>query len=302
MCGGGGAGGSGTQKFEWNENIAPFWQGTLDLGNALRQRPYQQYTGQRIAFQNQDQQDAMGAIRRFAHDSGSPTTKAADGSTYQTLTGNFLKGANQNPYTALRNQYGSMDSPYFKAQKKEGMQDIVDAYQQGTSAETTRQMNMAGVLGGDAHLKAVANNQAGLGKTLARYGADRDAEQYNRSAGIEETFLGRGNQNFENERGRMMQAIPLGNQQQQLALDRYKSLLGVGDMERQYQQEFLNQNFNDWQEQQGYEFKMADWFSGLLGRAQGGMSPNMTYTTPGYQSSPFSQFLGGGLAAYGLSR
>lgn len=301
MCGGGGGQNAGTQKFEWNENIAPFWQGTLELGNALRQRPFQQYQGQKIAFKNQDQQDAMGAIRRFAHDSGSPTTKAADGSTYQTLTGHFLNGPGANPYAGEENKFAG-SNPYFNQVVDIGQKKIVDKYLQGTSADTTRMFNLAGAFGGDAHTKAIANNHSALAEQLGNYTAGMQNDQYQRSAGLEENRLGRASGAFEGERGRMMGAIPLGSDQQRLALERYKSLLGVGDMDRAYEQEFMNQNYQDWQDSQNHEFRMADWFSGLLGRAQGGMSPNMTYTQPGYQSSPFSQILGGGLAAYGLTR
>ena len=300
---GGGSGGSGTQKYEWNENMAPHWANALEWGKALTDPNgagrYQKYPGQKIAFMNQDQGAAMDAVRHFVGSSGSPTTKAADGSTYQTLTGHFLNGPGANPYAGQENKF-SGSNPYFNQVLDIGQKKIVDKYQQGTAADTERAFQQAGAFGGSAHKQTVANNQGALVEGLGNYTAGMQNDQYQRSAGLEENRLGRASGAFEGERGRMMGAIPLGNQQQQLAFDRYKTLMGVGDINRSYQQDFLNQEFQDWQDSQNQQFKMLDFYTGLLGRAQGGVAPNMTTTQSGYRASPFSQLLGGGLAAYGL--
>jgi hypothetical protein len=99
-----------------------------------------------------------------------------------------------------------------------------------------------------------------------------------------------------------MGAIGGGQNEQALALQRYNSLLGVGDVNRGFNQDVLNQGYNDWQAQQQHPYQMQDWLTGMFSRAQGGMSPNSTTTTSGYAASPYSQILGAGLMGYGASR
>jgi hypothetical protein len=220
-----------------------------------------------------------------------------------------------------RNQYAG-DSPYFENDLQAGMDDIIGGYQRGTSADTTRMFNLAGAFGGSAHQNAVANNEQGLGRTLSNYVSGRRDDQYNRSAGLEDSYLGRdlnaqqqdlsrvsqleenrlnrGSNAYEGERGRQMGAIGAGQNEQALALQRANSLVGIGDAQRGYNQDIINQGYNDWQAQQQHPFQQLDWLTGLFSRAQGGMSPNSTTTSTGYSASPYSQLLGTGLAAYGL--
>src|SRR6185369_6465175 len=149
--------------------------------------------------------------------------------------------------------------------------------------------------GGSAHDAATAADEAGLGKVQSDFARNMLNDQYGRSANLEESRLGRASGAYEGERGRMQGAIPLRQAEQGLTLDRARALTGVGDVDRSLQQDYLNQAYNDWQEQQNNPYKMLDYFTGLLGRAQGGVSPNMTQTSAGYGASPFSQILGLGL-------
>lgn len=304
MCmGGGGAGGSGTQVYNWNDTLKPRWSDMLDWGAALKDPngagAYQQYPYQRIAGMTGDQNTAFDEIRNvnLLTNNPIPTMNAAMGQTNDTLNGAYLDGPGSNPYST-ENQYSGF-GPAFNSVLHQGQHDIADAYNQGTAADTTRMFNLAGAFGGSAHQNAMLNNEVGLGKTLNQYTSGMVNDQYNRSAGLQEQDLNRGSQNFENERGRMMGAIGAGNDQQGLALQRAQSLAGVGDANRSLTQDQYNQAYNDWQDRNNQQYRMADWYSGLLGRAQGGMSPNMTSTQSGYQASPFSQLLGAGLLGYG---
>jgi hypothetical protein len=321
MCGGGGAGGSGTQKYEWNDNIAPFWQESLDLGDALRQQPQQTYqgqvgqfgqtynggrtqAGQKISDLTTDQQNAMNNIRAYTSD---PTYGVKDPNQSQnagiqqeadTLNGNYLKS---DPYANGTNPYAGMDSPYFSGVMANGLNDMNLAYQQGTAADTTRMFNQAGAFGGSAYQNAVANNQNALAKQQGQYISGMQNDQYNRSAQLTQQQNQLGSQAYQNERQRQMGAIGSAQGEQNLALQRANAQMGIGDVTRGYNQDLINQSVNDFQTQQQYPFQMADWFSGLLGRAQGGMSPNMTFSPASYQASPFSSVLGAGLLGYGLT-
>jgi hypothetical protein len=98
----------------------------------------------------------------------------------------------------------------------------------------------------------------------------------------------------------MVGSVGAGQNAQNLALQGANARMGIGDIQRGYGQDQLNQYYNDWQEQQQYPYKQLDMYSGLLGRAQGGVSPNVTTTQSGYAASPYSQILGAGLLGYGM--
>lgn len=332
MCSGGGSGNSGTQRYEWNETLAPQWADTLSYGRSLRDRPYERYTGQRIADLNSTQTGAMDMITNLATGRGTDATRAAGNQATATLSGHYLdEGANpwagvSNPWREVqtetsRNEYAG-DNPFFRQSLNSELEDITGAYQRGTSADTTRMFNLAGAFGGSAHQNAMANNQSALARQLANTANQRYEGQFDRSSGLEENFLNRDLQNqqymrssgsqmdentinrgfsgFEGERGRMLGALGAGQNDQALALQRMQAMLGVGDMYRGFNQDHINQNFADWQEGQNYPYRQLDMFSGLLSRAQGGMSPNMSYTSPGYGASPLSSVLGAGLLGYGM--
>lgn len=281
--------------------------------------------------------------------------------------------------TTARNQYSGMNNPAFNDMLRSGMSEITDAYQKGTAAETQKNFNLAGIYGGDAHAKAVEQNQQALGKNLSQFASGMFSDQYNRSAGLEESYLGRdvanqqynrslgsnlyenmlgrayggaesqlargnadaeswlarmygssesqlqrgnadaeswlnrmyqagdsriqrGYDSYEAERARQMAAIGLGQADQGTALQLANAQLGAGDVWRSHEQDLLNLGYGDWQDQQNQQYRMIDFLTGLYSRAQGGMSPNSTFTQSGYQASPYSNILGTALAGYGMFR
>ena len=353
---GGGSGGAQTQMGDWSEALKPRWTGALDIGEQIAMGEnwnYKPFGGQRIAGLDNDQSRAMQYTRDFVDYSGNPlpATDGARNEITKTLGGGYL-GKNpwsstlnpyadteankyakeNNPWAATFNPYQG-ENPQFNDHLNRTLLDTANAYQEGTSAETTRMANLAGAFSGSSHEKAIANNQTALGKALGSVSDRMRTEQFDKSAGLEENRLNRGfqqhesqlgrgygateaalsrglqgwqqqvgmgNQAWENERGRMAGAVGQGQAEQGLTLDRARALMGVGDIDRSLQQDYLNLGYNDWQEANQHPFKMLDYFTGLLGRSQGGMAPNMTTTTSGYGASPFSQLLGAGLLGYGM--
>lgn len=295
---GGGSGGQGTQKYEWNDQMKPYWEQALAQGQGLSQTPYNPYPYQRIAGMNGDQTQSMNVIRQMTDAGGLPVTQAANQQTQDTLEGNYL---DSNPYAKASNPYSGFGSQ-FNTVLQNGLQDMGNAYQQGTSAETTRLMNNAGVFGGSAHQTAVANNENALAKQMGNYVSGMTNDQYNRSAGLAESGLSRGSSAFEDERNRMMQGVQGGQNAQNLFFQGANARMGIGDIQRGYQQDQYNQAYNDYQTQQQYPYGQLDYLTGILGRAQGGVSPNSTTQTSGYAASPYSQILGAGLLGYGMMK
>jgi hypothetical protein len=301
---GGGAGGSGTQKYEWNDAMAPHWANALSWGQALTDPSgygaYDQYQGQRIADMNSSQHAGLGRVADIFSAGGTDASRAAGTQAASTLGNGYLTGTGANPFSA-RNIYEG-DNPYFQQQLTSGLEDITNAYQQGTSADTTRLFNLSGAFGGSAHQDAISNNESNLARQLGDYTNKMRSGQFDRSAGLYDSYLGRGSSNYEGERGRQMSALGYGAQDLQSQLGLGNAMLGVGDVYRGFTQDHLTQDYSDWQEMQNQQYRMLDYYSGILGRAQGGMSPNMTQTSPSYSASPFSQVIGAGLLGYGMMR
>ena len=298
---GGGAGGSGTQKYEWNDDMRPFWGNALETGKALTKNwQLTPYTGQRIADLNQDQNNSINNTRQFLYQLKNPNgaINSAIDQTQKTLDGGYLTGPNADSFAETRNAYSGENNPYFNKIMQQGQEGITNAYKNGTAADTARQFTMAGTFGGSAHQNAISNNEMALGKTLSNYTTGMQNDQYNRSAGLEDAYLNRGSGAFQNERQRMTGTIGLGNAQQQQAAQRAQMEMGIGDIQRAHSQDLMNNAYTMWQEQQQQPYKQLDYMTGLLARAQGGMAPNQTTTQSGYSASPYSQILGGLLGTY----
>lgn len=253
----GGGGQSGQTRYDWNDVIGSYWGGAPGadgtggggvLGWAMNEaaRPYQSF-GNRVAAQNTDQFTGMQRVRDMAASGGPSDTAAARRSAGQIASGGSL-GAN--PFMG--------NSPQFQTMLRSGQEDITNAYKQGTSADTTRLMNLSGAFGGSAHQNAVANNENALGKQLSQYTAGMQNDQYNRSANLMEGAL-----------GRQMQAIPLAFQGQGLSNDLNDRLMGVGQQNQDYNQRLIDQNYNNWAEQNNWGRNNVNWLASILGGAQG---------------------------------
>jgi hypothetical protein len=320
LMGSGGGTGGGTTQYNWNDDMAPQWRNAIAQANSLSQTPYQQYggqvgqfgqaynggmttPGQRIADLTAPQQNAMNNIKLYTSD---PTYGVKDPNQSQnagiqqeadTLNGKYL---NSDPYASAQNPYGGMNSQYFQSTLDNGLSDMTRAYQMGTAADTTRMFNQAGAFGGSAYSNAVGANQNALAHQMGEYISGMQNDQYNRSANLVQQQNQLGSQAYQNERQRQMGAIGSAQNEQGLTLQRANALMGVGDAQRSYNQDLINQGYNDFQSQRQYPYSQLDYLTGLLSRAQGGMAPNSTTQTSGYGASPFSSILGGALVGSSL--
>jgi hypothetical protein len=340
MSMGGGSGGSQQQMGQWSPDVAPGWAQAVSWGRNLvdpsgfgAYKPYTGQTGdlrdnngqwfgsnpgQRIAGLTSDQLAAAGNTTTFLNQLKNPyqAVNSAIDQTTNTLNGDYLSGPNSNPYSR-NNPFASKDNsfigenPYYNQVKQRGMQDIANNYRDAIAPDLKGQMVLNGTLGGGVNDQLQQRNEMALGKSLTDYGMGMDNQNYDRSAqlqeadlgrqgGLYDSFLNRGSNNYNTERGNQMNMVGAGNGQQGLALQRAQAQMGVGDMFRGYNQDLLNQNYNDTQDQNNQQFKMLDYLTGLMSRASGGVGPSYTQTTSGYSASPYSQLLGGGLLASSL--
>lgn len=99
----------------------------------------------------------------------------------------------------------------------------------------------------------------------------------------------------ENRFGRQMQAIPMGFDAETRGLKTGQALLGIGDIDRSYQQSLLDRGYQDWSDAQNWERNNINWMGNLLSQAQGGIGGQVTQQQPGYGMNPAAGLLGGAM-------
>lgn len=259
--GGGGRTSTVTKADPW-AGVQPYIKDYLQKAQEQFQTPYQEYEGQRIAGLNQDQQQAMDLMRGRVSDPLVGGTKSLLG---ETVSGQYLDS-----------------NPYLDAQFENMSKRISDAYRTGTAAQTS----------------ALGRASGSFGNT----GVQQLREQQNRAFGDTLSNLASSiyGQNYQQERGRQLQAaamLPMVAGQERADI---QGLMGVGDINRQYNQQQLNQQYADWVNRVNYPQTQLDRYRGAVatGMGAGGTS---TSTGPNpYQQNIGANVLGGGLAGASL--
>lgn len=203
--------------------LQSYGQGFLSNAADISSQPYTPYTGQRVADLSPLQQRGLDGL-------WDPAGGQATGDAQDMLSAT-LQGQYGNPYTqgvgsggqyqfgstqGGENPYGGQDNPHFLESLHRQQQDYTDAYNRGTSADTTRMFNLAGAFGGSAHQDAMANNERGLARGLGDMTNAAYQQQYDRSTSLAESGLNRnqgarqfdaslGNSSFENAANRGIQ-------------------------------------------------------------------------------------------------
>lgn len=269
----GGGGNSGSTKWEPPEYTKQGWQDYLTGVQNLSQQPYQQYPGQQVAEQNPYQQVGFDlATQRAMY--GAPDLNAARGSMTDIVSGKYL---NSNPWLA---------NDYTNKVIADTAGNMGNAFALGTAAQNDALAARQGAYGGSAWQNKQQADAQGLANQVGQM-----ANQYQ----LARTNLGASDYNTG-----INQMLQAANTTGTLAQDDWtavRNMLGIGDINRQYEQDLLNANYNDWQQAQQYPFTMADLFGNALSRASGSYGSN-TMVAPG--SSPWTNAAGIGLGLYGL--
>src|SRR5690349_6386145 len=188
MSSGGGGGGSTTTTQELPSWAQPYAQQLLQRGADLSNQTVPQYTGQTVAGLNDTQTGAIsgltGAAGAQAGNAGTANNLAA-----QLANGSYFQTAN--PYTGNVNASTAADAyadpsnnPYLAQTVAASNQQITDAYQNGTAADTLAQFRNAGAFGGSAQQQTTSQNEKNLGTALSNNTANMYNAAYNTAAGV----------------------------------------------------------------------------------------------------------------------
>ena len=296
MGGGGGGGGGGSMQYQWSDEMRPRWQRNLDRSEEISNRPYAPYTGQRIAGLSGDEQASIGGLRDLVANGGTALGRAGNDYTQGMLGGSGLTGMFADPYANQGNAY-SGNSPEFQNMVNAGLRDMGDAYDR-VARDTNRRAAAAGVFGGSDHNATADVNEGAYGKRVADFVSGMRNDQYNRSAGLEESRLGRGSSAWQAGLGRMSDAARLAQGDQGQALARLGALGQAGTMQRGINQSQNDFDYQQYVEGRDWDKQNAGWLTGMFGTAQGGQFP-----TGGGQGSGSNamNWAGLGLSAAGMA-
>lgn len=182
--------------------------------------------------------------------------------------GNAQTNAAGADYTkTMAGDYLSPDSnPYLKASVQSAMDDVQTRVNSQFSNNN---------FGSTAH-------QATLADSLA--GAANDAY----------------GQNYASERNRMTSLQTMAPQYQNMAYQNAQNLTGVGDAYRSNAQDYLNLQYQDWQDKQNQPYKNIDTLASAFSSAVGNKGSSTQTTSTPTQSNGYANAIGAGLLGYGL--
>jgi hypothetical protein len=247
----------------WLEAYGPQY---ADQVYATSQLPYTPYGKDRVAGFTEDQLAGMDMTRQQAN-TYSPLFGQAENQLSKTINGDYLS-PDSNPY--LRGTYDAAAGR------------MADAYKNGTAAQTNAAAGFGGAFGGSAQSELAGQQGRAFGDSLGSF--------------ANQLYGG----NYQAERSRQQQATQFAptfaGAQQQYGFNNANALQGIGAQQQALGQQYINDDYSQFQEAMQYPYKQLDTFASMF-------NPNLGKTATSSQStSPFMGTLGGALGGLGVAR
>ena len=308
-------------------------QDLIARGQALTSRPYEAYTGSRVAEFSPDMQTAFGRMRNqgVAGQIGQATGLAGLAGERAMQVGSGL--GTFNPY-----EMGGFTAEKAQQYMNPYMQNVVDIERRKAQEASDQQAAMLsgqaarqGAFGGSGaalQQRALRRDTAqqladlqtqGMGRAfeqgLSRFGAEEamreQSRQFGANYGIQGQQLGlEGLRTGLQASGQLGQ---LGQTQFGQEMDITKGLGTAGDVQRQREQALLDVGYGDYLTAQKYPYEQLAFQQGLISGvpysttqrtseiSQPGKQVSQLVEPPKEQPNPASQLIGAGVAAYGAS-
>ena len=270
-------------------------QDLIARGQALTSRPYEAYTGARVAEFSPDMQTAFGRMRNqgVAGQTTEASGLASLAGRRATDYGEFQTGVQQymNPY-----MQGVVDIERRKAK------EAADQQSAALSGQAVRQ----GAFGGSG----AALQQRALRRDTAQQLGDIQAQGLNRAY---EGAVNQYNAGITGGLSAASQLSGLGQQQFGQEMDITKGLGTAGDVQRQREQALLDVGYGDYLTAQKYPYEQLAFQQGLVSGvpysttqrtseiSQPGKTVSQLVEPPKEQPNPASQLIGAGTALYGAT-
>ena len=259
---------SGTSTASPDSNAYQAYLALLNRASGVASTPYQGFQGQETAPINEQQQAGIGNINQIS----GPNSQFIG---QIDASGNPISAADiqryQDPYT---NQVINATQADF------------DVQNQRANSTVTGNAAAQGALGGDRVGVAQALTQEGQARVQAPVIAGLRSQGYQQAVNTAEN--------------QQQQALRAGVSAQSAAMQGAQAQVGAGTLEQQTQQAQDTQARQDYYQQQGYPFQVAQWLASMdtsVGGSMGGTSTSSgNSTTQGPTPNPWTQIAGLGLA------
>lgn len=259
-------------EFKPPDYTQPGWQGYVQSGISLANRPYSESGIPTVAPLNDVQNTGL----QFTIDralQGAPDLNAGRGAVTKVASGQAA-----NPF---------MDNAYTDQLVNSTNTGMIDAFKRGTAAQTDASMARGGAYGGSAYNEQQAVNAGQLAQQVGAADANIRSADLTRKGNL-----------YQGDVNNQLSAAGLSGS---LSADDWtaaQKLTGAGDAYGQYNQTLLDSLNNEWGKQQMYDATQNEYLGNVLSRASGGQGQQIqTQNAGGY--SPLANLLGGGAAAYG---
>jgi hypothetical protein len=263
----GGKSTTSTQQVTIPPEVLARYNAVNTRAESVAQQPFKQYGGQFVAPINQQQQAGFGNINQAAM-SAQPFYNAAAGMTL---------GGSQGVGQLTSNQIGQYMSPYLGSVVGTTLQNLGQEQaiqRQGQIGDAIK----AGAYGSDRSGLAAANLARQQGMAFGKTAADLLNQGYGQAV---QTAVGQQGVQAQ-DLGRLMQGGAqlggLGAAQQQAALQGAQAQIGAGTLEQQTQQADLTANYQQFLQERGYPFQVAQFLANIA-MGTGALSGSTTTTT-----------------------
>ena len=233
--------------------------------------PMPVYGGPTVAPLNQYQTTAGDMMNQLATN-GTPAGNAANNAIVNQANGTT------NPYMG--------NGPQFQGLLNGVNQNMTDAYQRGTAAQTDASMARQGAYGGSGYNELTAANNKALGQAIGNTDANLYYQNYQNSGNL-----------YNQDQNRQLQAAGLGLASQGVDQNAINGLNNIGNQQQGNTQNVLDAMQNYFGNSQQANLIPSDIMGNALSRASGA-STTTTQSVPG--SSGWTNALGAILAGMGL--
>jgi hypothetical protein len=240
--------------------VQPFASGYLDRAQNVADQQYQPYTGATVAGFNPFQTSAFQGIADRAS-AGSPTMNAANQQAVGTMNGYYLNG-----------------NPFLQSQIDSAQGDLTKQWNNVAKPAWDTAMSNSGSFGNAGVAQANAYAQEGLQKNLGQISSNMRF------------------QNYDQERGRQMQAMGMAPSFANQDYQDLNALQGVGNTIQGQDQKMLTDQYNRFLDSKNYPNQQLDVMRNALSGVNFGS--NTTQTAPG--TSTGASLVGGALTGASL--
>lgn len=287
--GGGGGETNTVSEFKPPEYTQDAWQQYLNRTQQQTAGQMPRYQGMTVAPINDQQALANSMLINNALN-GTAAGNEANSMLYLTLNGAF-----DNPYATTLNPYGS-ESSYLDQVIGRANEKTLKDYNLNMTAND-RNHALSRTMGSDKQLLQEQDMAKALGEGMQNNALTALNQNYYANQGVAENQLNRATNALDAERNRQMQAAGLAPSIQQSDLQAIQALMGGGDALRNYQQDLLNSQMQDWQAWMQSPYAQLDVLGSALTRASGGAGTTSQQIMQGM--SPLQGLLG--LGTLGMS-